>query len=294
MHVIPTIDAPWWPIHDVTHGDAIALVALALAVLHSYNLFKHGRTLSAAQKRLDKVTVDLTKVLETLPTHPLYEFPSYMSDIADLVAKAKRHILVCCDQPAYGSFSARESFAKYAAAVQQHMQDGKHISLRCLNQHERRENTKVQFSRFQPQEKWNLFKKDKETELRAYLRTHDYYQRHHPEIAVPDFDHIQYEDFIDLLVAENTLTLDSVFEATDAKSEMKKKPPLYFWYVDDTMIFVVSSDDRRTENGFYTRDRDLIRSFLHLTEDYTHFRAEGVLDTVQRLAESSTELAGKR
>src|SRR3954452_7293966 len=123
---------------------AIEAIALVLALRHGHNLAK--------------VTRDLKRVLRSLPTQPLYEFPKYVPKIADLVRHAKRHILICCDQPAYGSFSDQDAFLEYRQALITHVNAGKPVRLRCLDQEGRRANTERQFSKLLKFKKeWNQF-----------------------------------------------------------------------------------------------------------------------------------------
>lgn len=255
--------------------EAIAVLALVLA-------FLHGRNLSKAQNRLDKVTEDLKKilstlptltndlkkVLETLPTHPLYDFPKYVPRIAELVRDAKRYVLICCDQPAYGSFSAQKAFVDYQKAIlTQVVNNNIPVRITCLDGRGRRKNTERQFS--ENKKNWDDFKKARYADLTTYLRNH-------PNVHVPTVEGLTHQEFVELIVREDTLSLASTFAGAKPK-EVEEKPPIYYWYVDDAMLFVVSSDDRLSENGFYTRDRDLITSFLDLTEDCTHYKADPVL-----------------
>lgn len=241
--------------------DGIAVVALALALGHGRNL--------------KKVTEDLKKVLEKLPTQPLYEFPKYVPKIAELVRDAKRHVLICCDQPAYGSFSAQSAFLDYQKAILTQVNVGIPVRITCLNKEGRRRNTERQFS--ENKSNWDDFKKQRNNDLTTYLRNH-------PHTEVPTVEGLTHEAFVELIVYEDTLSLTSTFEGAKAR-EIVEKPPIYYWFVDDAMVFVVSSDDRLAENGFYTRDRDLIASFLDLTEKNTHYIADGVIEWPTATAE---------
>src|SRR4051812_854913 len=91
--------------------EAIALIALALAVIH-------GRDLSKALRQLIAVT-------ETLPTQPLYGFPRYVPRIAELIEKANGPVIICCDQPAYGSFSDQTGYRRYALGLFARISAGK-------------------------------------------------------------------------------------------------------------------------------------------------------------------------
>lgn len=234
--------------------EAIALIALVLAIIQ-------GRNLSKAQERLDRVTEDLTKVVEALPTQPLYAFPGYVPKIAELIEKANGPIIICCDQPAYGSFSDQAGYRRYALALFARISAGKSVKLYCMNEKGRRRNTELQFT--QSDEEWMSFRKEKKPLIESYLHTH-------PRAPVQTVDELKNNDFIELIVHEDTHALQSVFrDAETVHDKLEKKPPVYFWYADNEMIFVVSSDHRKTENGFYTRDRSLIHSLLDVTERYT-------------------------
>jgi hypothetical protein len=246
MQIILDLVARHW-------GEAIALLALALAVVH-------GRNLTKALRQLIAVT-------EVLPTQPYYGFPGYVPKIADLIEKANSPIIICCDQPAYGSFSDQSGYRRYASALFARILAGKSVKLYCMNEAGRRANTEFQFA--QSGDKWKSFKASKRALIESYLSAH-------PRAPITTVEGLENKDFIELIVQEDTHSLDSVFrDAEIVYDKLKEKPPVYFWYADDTMIFVVSTEHRKTENGFYTRDQNLINSLLDLTERYTglEFRA---------------------
>jgi hypothetical protein len=248
-------------------AEVIALAALALAIIH-------GRYLSKALRQLIAVT-------EVLPTQPLYGFPDFVPKIADLIEKANGPIIICCDQPAYGSFSDQSGYRRYAIALFKRISAGKSVKLYCMNEAGRRANTVLQFT--QSGDEWKSFKASKRSKIESYLSIHPHaYLSIHPHSPITTVEDLENKDFIELIVQEDTHSLQSVFrDAEIVYDELEKKPPVYFWYADNTMIFVISTEHRNTENGFYTRDRSLINSLLDLTERYTglQFRAGDAADS---------------
>jgi hypothetical protein len=252
-------------------ADGIAIIALLLA-------FAHGRNLSKAQSRLDKVTEDLKKVLETLPTQPLYEFPHYLHRIAQLVSDAKRSIIVCSDYPAYGSFSNPVAYLKYGNSLRTKcLENHVTVAIYCLNTENRRKSTIEEFK----EEDWVAYKRENEKLIRDYLTIHS----HDLSEEALRYDDLTYEAFLSLIINEDTNSLASEFGGASVK-ELKEKPPVYFWYIDDAMVFVIPSGPRLTENGFYTRDPHLINGVLDLAQRYTNhpFTRAGVTHELTKKA----------
>ena len=223
---------------------AIEAVALVLALGHGFNL--------------SRINKDLKKVLKTLPTQPLYEFPHYLHRIAEMVNAAKRSIFICCDQPAYGSFSNQVAFLKYGNSLRDKigLDDNIEVRLCCMDLLRRQENTIAQFKK----EDWDQFKKKNRKLLVSYLKKHAH------DVSV---EKLSYEAFTKLIVEEDTNSLKGEFGGAHIE-QLDRQPPVYFWYIDDAMVFVIPSEPRLTENGFYTRDPHLINGILDLTQRYTN------------------------
>jgi hypothetical protein len=240
----------------------IEVVGIVLGLIPLGFAFTHGINLSKALKRLDEINKGLTKSVKLLPTQPLYKFPKYVPTIAEHVGKAKDSIVICCDNPSYGSFSSPDAFLKYKLAILTKTSSYPRVpvTLYYLNEVKRHQVGILQFQR----DAWPEFHKNRLNELRDYLAIHP----HEHNVTA---EKLGYDEFINLIVLEDTISLTSVFGSATT-IELAEKPPVYFWLFDrSTMVFVIPGDPsmRLQETGFFTRDPHLINGILDLAERYT-------------------------
>jgi len=119
--LIPT-QALWLlPALDVAEKLSLEAVIVALAaVLIS---IQHANELEIA-------TDQLRDVAHSVPTRGIGIFPDYLSEVPELIGKAKESITVLCDTPAHGSFSNTAAFAEYWNMLRHLMVDGD-VSINC-------------------------------------------------------------------------------------------------------------------------------------------------------------------
>jgi hypothetical protein len=76
------------------------------------------------------VADELRGVARSVPTRGIGVFPSYLSEVPELISRAKESIKVLCDTPAHGAFSNTAAFAEYWKMLRHLMVDG-NVSIEC-------------------------------------------------------------------------------------------------------------------------------------------------------------------
>lgn len=242
----------------------LALIAIVFAFAHSRKLEKQIRHVDVVRTDLNDVRTQLVQQVEhmrairgALPTQHLGEFPHYLHHIARLVDHAHRRIVICCDFPAYGSFSEPEAFLGYRQAIERRISADVPVRIACLNQAAREARTHEQFAK--PKDQWEAWKKEEEGKLEKYLTFHS---SEHDSAALDN------ETFVRLIRDEDTNVLGGTFGGA-AKQELDQQPPIYFWLVDDSMVFVIPSPHRLMEHGFVTQDSHFIEGICDIARRYT-------------------------
>ncbi|HKO55154.1 MAG TPA: hypothetical protein VJ276_04705 [Thermoanaerobaculia bacterium] len=242
----------------------LAVIAIVFAFAHSRKLEKQLRRVDIVRDELDVVQSHLSQQVHhlsqirgSLPTQHLGEFPNYLRHIVQLVDRADRRIIICCDFPAYGSFSNPEAFLEYRQALERRIGDGVPVRIACLGAAPREARTREQF--LKTAAAWEEWKRKEVDKFETYLSFHS--TQHDPAS-------LQNEDFVKMIVAEDTNVLASTFAAA-AKQDLETAPPIYFWLVDDSMVFVIPSPHRLMEHGFVTQDSHFIDGICDIARRYT-------------------------
>jgi hypothetical protein len=95
--------------------------------------------------------------------------------------------------------------------------------------------------------------------------------------VIPSNTEDLYDTFTKVIIDEDTNALDEEFKGAD-RGDMNGRPPVYFWHIDDEMVFAIPSERTangvrvRTENSFYTRTPYLISSIRDLALRYTEVK----------------------
>jgi len=237
----------------------VALVALLLGIGHLFEIRAQKKRLAEQSKdirRLGKISKDHDIILRALSTRRLGQFPDYMTPIAELIEKAEREIVILCDFPAYGSFSAPQEFLRYRHALEQKISEEKIVRVTCLDADGRKALTYEQF----PEPKWEEWRSRQKKRLRAFLHFHG---------SEADADDLSIEQFAMLLEQEDVRVLDESLLHAD-KAFINAHLPLYFWLIDGkAAIFSIPSfTEKATEHGFFTLDEHLILGLLDLEARY--------------------------
>jgi hypothetical protein len=136
-------------------------------------------------------------------------------------------VVICCDFPAYGSLSNPDAFLAYHQAIAKKIARKVPVEIACLGPETRRKNvTRKQFSKSGP---WEKMKLDRQEDLKKYLTVHR---------GNDDTSNLTEDEFIQMIVDEDTLTLQGPFGGA-TKHELRDRPPVYFWLIDDAMVFVI-------------------------------------------------------
>jgi hypothetical protein len=222
-------------------ADVIAVMALGVAILDH---------------------VDLRTVRSEMPSRDVGHFPFYLKDIGNLVRRARKSIVICCDHPAYGSFSGRDMFITYRDELQRRNDANFPVTIACLNAEERAARLREQFG--DADRDWRRFRDANRKRVRDYIEHHAYQG---------DTEDLSFEQFIALVSKENAHMLQTVFESA-TKRHLKSRVPVYYWLADDDwMIFAIPGTHHRSEHAFYTHDKNLIRGILEITEQFTNLAA---------------------
>jgi hypothetical protein len=231
-------------------GLVLGIVALVLAVFHSYEI--------------RKTAAELQSVSETLPTRHIGQFPDYLVHIAGVVERAKKSVCVLCDFPAYGSFSAPEAFLQYRQALEQLLarrnDDRVSVTLTCLIGKNRVEMIKEQFSR--EHREWETWKREAHprTKLERLIELRN---------RATTVDDLSFDAFVNYLEDEDLRAIEGMFNGAKIR-EVDAYVPLYFWLVDgkEAIFALPSFSEGSTEYGFYTRDSALIEGLVEVLNRY--------------------------
>ncbi|MEA2417350.1 MAG: hypothetical protein QOI58_4007 [Thermoanaerobaculia bacterium] len=216
--------------------------------------------LSTVESHLGAQVRQMDEIRSAIRTYPLGNFPNYLNRIAQLVARAERRVVVCCDFPAYGSFSDPDSFLAYHQAIAKKIARKVHVEIACLGPEARRKSvTREQFAKAGSWEKMTV---DRHEDFKRYLTVHK---------GTDDLSSLTQDEFLQMIVDEDTLTLQGSFGGA-IKYELRERPPVYFWLIDDAMVFVIPSPVRLMEHGFITHDLHFIDGLCDIAERYTPLR----------------------
>lgn len=108
--------------------------------------------LEPARALLDEVTAatiggarSIQTASSTFSTRDLGDFPRFFEHIVDMIASARNTLHVACDYPAYGMFSAPDSYGRYRVALEEAARRRVQTSMLFLDPTGRRETLKRQF-----------------------------------------------------------------------------------------------------------------------------------------------------
>lgn len=240
----------------VTPQAIIALFSLVLSVI-----------LSFISRRI------LTQIRASLSTKYLGEFPDYIPDITELVARARKELLIVCDHPGYGSLSAENRAERYRVAIQKAAADGVSIECLFLNKEGCAAAIGRQFFTSQRglQNSENTFvPKTLVARLTTVVQ---------PFIDKPvhtDKQNMEKDDFTKLVWDLNEELLKSFRHKRIRVNHIPGPMQLHFWIADgrEAVFSVPNNTGGDSERAFHTGDHTLIRSLLNAGKRYQSYEAQ--------------------
>lgn len=211
---------------------------------------------------------DLHRVLHSMSTRYIGQFPEFLPELVKLMEDANRssHIVVMCDLPSYGHFSAADESATFRAIIDERGAQGATVDAMFLSAARRNGVLAVEFSGVG--ERWEEWKKDRK--FRAKLQ--QFVERHRLPKTV---DELSYAEFQTHLSRVDKNALRRFTEHGDV-FELDAPMPIHFWIVGDrnAVFSIPSYTDGSSEHGFRTSDPQLIQAlketFRRLSLDAPH------------------------
>lgn len=214
---------------------ALGAIAIALAMFHAK---------------------DLKSIALRISTRYLDTFPDYLAEIAELLGRAKKSIVICSDFPAYGRFSNYHAFIDYEAILIKKRAAGVSIDMTCLSRKQRAIAIEHQF-RNEFAKKSGVFIRNLTGFLQAYGEAED-------EALT-----IGLARFKELAEKSNSHMLNDTLNGHDY-CEVKQPIHIFFWLVDgrEAIFSIPSHSEKALEQGFYTCDGRLIEALKLMRHRY--------------------------
>lgn len=236
---------------EFTIGVILGMLGFGIGVYHVAGLHVATKLAKEHAEQLVGVTNQLVEVQGGLSTRYIGEFPYYIPEIVAMLEKANRKIVIFCDYPGYGYFSAPLSSLDY-----EHVLDRKkssvELTLTCLNSAARLRLQREQFS----DPEWAAWRQNPEfsEKVARFIATH---------AVGTDPKSITYDQLLESQEQIDADLIKRVF-GSSRTTEIDGYFPLHFWIVDDSMaIFSIPTlAGPILEYGFKTSDRTLIEALL--------------------------------
>jgi hypothetical protein len=240
-------------------GIILGFVALYLAIRHLREIRPLVYDLKTQVKLAKDHTDKLDSIRSAMPTHPIGPFPDCIRHIASLMEKANKEIIILCDFPAYGSFSAPHDFLPYRQVIEQKIDKGLKVEITCLKSERRIDLIHEQFSK--GEREWETWKR---------RHVQEFLKAHHRDVTVEELTYTQFTSFLEEENLRILRMFREAFTKDDAKiHEVDAHIPIYFWIVDDSAIFTIPIFSKTAiEHGFQTSDKDIIRGFRAIRDRY--------------------------
>jgi hypothetical protein len=240
----------------------IAIVAIYLAFKHERDLAREVRSVQELKKALEVQVGHIGEIRNSLPTKREGMFPDYLPKITSMLAESKHTIVICCDYPAYGSYSAPGIFFKYEQTLERQLNDPKKkVKVAFLDEAVRQKRVDADFLLTEPAH-WVAWKKKEGAKLLTYLAHTD------RKITV---ETLTSPEFVAMINDEDQRLIDHWRHLADDIELLDRMCPIYFWLVDDEQAVFAIPDlrARAVEHGFYTCDPHLIAGLQAIGARYT-------------------------
>lgn len=242
---------------EFTIGVALGILGFGIGVYHVAGLRVATKLAKEHAEHLVVVTKQLEEVQGGLSTRYIGEFPYFIPEIVSMLERATRKIVICCDYPGYGFFSAPTASLAYEQVVDR-KKTSVELTLTCLSSAARLRLQREQFS----DPEWAAWRQNAEfaEKLTKFAATH----------AVGlDIRDITYNELLEVQEQIDADLIKRVF-GSGRTTEIDGYFPLHFWVVDDSMaIFAIPTlAGPILEYGFKTSDRTLIEALLLIPSRY--------------------------
>jgi hypothetical protein len=210
-------------------------------------------------------TKDMRAIQTSLSTRFLGDFPHFVPEIVKVLERAKHSIIIVCDFPTYGLYSAPDFWSAYRSVLDEKMRAGIKVKVICLEPGIRDQVSRSQFFDNPSPAKWGTYRKDARNleKIRNFLI---HCGRSGEELS------ISLNEFFALLEQQDQETWDTLFQRRAEEHHLtSSQMPLYFWISDKqqgVFAFPTYTTPEKTEYGFITADQKLIDSFLQVYTNY--------------------------
>lgn len=253
-----------WLLDDLDLAQKLGLEAVVVAIVAVVVAIQHAN-------ELESVADELRSVARSVPTRGIGVFPSYVSDVADLVGRAKESITILCDTPAHGAFSNTVAFTNYWTALRHRMVDGVEVKCAFFDAPGREQLHQAQFKA--DSGSWDAWKERNSANCEAFDQLARKLEVESPLPAAggpvaawagtPDA-------FVKSMMAINKAVLSRFdnglkIEELSFSDPLHQGPSVYFWLRDGDQeaVFVivpVRGIGVRDLAGFHTKEPELIRA----------------------------------
>jgi hypothetical protein len=262
-----------WLLNGLDLAEKLGLEAVVVAIAAVAISIRHANELAV-------VADELQGVARSVPTRGIGIFPSYLSEVPELISRAKESITVLCDTPAHGAFSNTAAFAEYWKMLRHLMVDG-NVSIKCkfFNASGRELLHKAQIK--EDSHDWASWSERNRENCEAF----DQLARH-LKIQPPGADGSREpgkvwaetpKEYVESMMAINEAVLSGFdkdqVELLKFNDPLLHGPSVYCWLRDDDQeaVFVivpVQGIGVRNLAGFHTREPELIRALGTVFEHY--------------------------
>jgi len=238
-------------------GGLLGLVGMAAVTLHVLNrspqFSNFLQTLGHVAALVTVVALafaifqarDAKLTRDSLSTRSVGQFPNFLTDIVQVLERARSEIVILCDFPAYGRFSNADTWRAYSEAILSKSASDVRVSCVFLTPEARLDFSRKQFPEAaQSDLRWKqqLVARPFRDNLFSFLK------RHNREVEIAT---ISFETFLEILEIDDKLALRTTFRDAEIIVTADSMP-LYFWIADRRMgVFSFPTyTGSKTEFGF--------------------------------------------
>jgi hypothetical protein len=229
--------------------------------------------LQGVSQDVTTVSKSLEDVANSVLTRTLGEFPGFFQNVPDLIGRAKRSVMVMCDNPAYAVVSNGPAFASYLERLKTCITRGREVQLMFLDAPEREELHLDQVGRGAPAEKWEAGRASDAERRADFLRRADRlcdprtrrttgYEEEAAGLSIDGYVkrlHDVNQAVLCRHMAGAERKLMKFRDSGGSPMARTNGPSIYFWMRDDQeAIFVVVPLAAAREVAFSTVDKNLI------------------------------------
>lgn len=255
-------------------GLIVTFIAFGIAVWQTWAARSQLKEARKQTEELRNVIGEINQVKLSLSTRYLGAFPEFITNIIELIKEAKSEIIICCEFPTYGFYSAHRYWRAYRSALEDRMVDGIVVELIIPSSSERKSLNDKDFE-FDEDEwrQWKITEKKEAIEdLLGITRENT------------SVDKLQKQRFVELVEVADQYVLQDTFRRARV-IEIIFHSPISFFIIDGKRaIFSFSStgllrargiisphnitEKATTSYGFATSDQGFIRALLELRDRY--------------------------